>query len=166
MHRAKVSIFDHVVGARAPYMRSTVTQTCPRPWPNEVPAAAQKGLRHPQGHHEKNSGPAQKHAPTSKGNEKGMLPPTSEGGRRDSHSRRDGRCDDVMRENRAGQRKDALRWKGHETISASVGLTAAAARRHAKTVSVQALLRTPGGEGAPCERPDHNHLHVIIPRPR
>jgi hypothetical protein len=71
-----------------------------------------------------------------------------------------------MRKNIAGQRKDALRWKGDEIMSLSVGLTTAAARRHAKTVSVQALLRTPRGKGAPCEPTDHNHLHVIIPRPR
>jgi hypothetical protein len=35
--------------------------------------------------------------------------------------------------------------KGDDTISALVGLTIAAARRHAKTISVQALLRTPRG---------------------
>ena len=50
-----------------------------------------------------------------------------------------------MRKNRAGRRNDALRSEGDETISALVGLTTAAARRHAKTLSVQALLQTPSG---------------------
>src|SRR6516164_7776566 len=51
--------------------------------------------------------------------------------------------------------------KGDETICVSVGLTIAAARRHAKTTSVQVLLLTPRGEGAPCERTDRNNLHAI-----
>jgi hypothetical protein len=100
MRRSKKwRLFDHLVGMLRPYMRSTVTRTLSPALTKQGSSVAREGLRQPQGDHEKNSEPAEKHAPDSRGKEKSMLPSAAGGERRDSRSRGTGWRDDFMRKN-------------------------------------------------------------------
>ncbi len=47
------------------------------------------------------------------------------------------------------------------TISGPVGLKRSRPASHLDKTVVQALIHSPRGKGAPCERPDRNDLHVI-----
>jgi len=74
---AKVSLIRSP-RVRTPYI-STVTRTLSPAFTKRGSSTAPEGLRQPQGHHEKNSEPAEKHAPTSAERRRACsLPPQEE----------------------------------------------------------------------------------------